>query len=108
MHALNEPHTFDNDGVVFLVHPPVEGGEGVGEGGGHQQQQEERPHASRGLVGCAGKTGRSLAARSLVPLSLRAVVRCGVPAIVAVSPTKMRDRRPFPDQRSIGCHQDCS
>ena len=92
MHALKEPHTFDNDGVVFLVHPPVEGGEGVGEGGGHQQQQEERPHASRGLVGCAGKTGRSLGRGSLVPLSLRAVVRWSCRRS-AVSPTRMRDRR---------------
>ena len=55
---------------MVLVHPPVEGGEGVGEGDGDdggQQAQPWRPHAGGGLVGCARKTESDRGSPSPVP-----------------------------------------
>ena len=81
--------TFYHDCVVLLVDPPVEGGEGVGDGDGDdggQQAEPWRPHAG-GLVGCARKTGRFRAGH-------RWLVRSQFPGAPAVSPLGLWDSGP--------------
>ena len=84
------PPTFYHDCVVLLVDPSIEGGEGVRDGDdddGGQEAEPWRPHAG-GLVGCARKTGQSVAA-GLEPGTV-----LPIPGAPAVSPLKIRDTGP--------------